>query len=202
MADEQRSLYEELDFFAAAAAAEDQPRQQQQQQKRQVGGVESSSSSRRREKCPTLQALRTFQPPPPPPVWLTLRRLPFQPHELPTAEEVLGMFLAARMIAQKVKEREDYHLIRDNRKRPSFTTRSHKTMSYLLVNAYVQGAAMEELAQTAASITPCLSRSGFRRVSETLLGELAELLDLIVFEQQEFLWWFTRFFDSYWDNKP
>jgi hypothetical protein len=111
------------------------------------------------------------------------------------------MFLAARMIAQGVREREDFPLIRDCRKRPSFTTRSHKTMCYLLVSAYIQGAAMEEVAQTAAAVTPCLVRSGYKRVSEGLLEELVELLDLIVFEHQEFLWWFSRFFEPYWDNK-
>jgi hypothetical protein len=143
------------------------PRQQQQQQQQ----PRKTADCRKRYKGVLLEA-----------------------HELPTEDEFLGIFFAARLIADKIRSRDDYDKISTGGRKANFYTRCYKDMCHSMINSYLHRADMEELARVARTLDPTLAGKGFDITADVLLREFYELLSLVVFDKTEFFWLFDKYF--------
>jgi hypothetical protein len=116
--------------------------------------------------------------------------------ELPSEETFVRIFLAARTIAAKVRQRPDFTVISAGNRRAAFPSRTYKTMCYSLVNSFLRKAPMAIVGHAAQQLDPSLTDAGFALVYPTLEKEFANLLDLIVYEKADFFRFYNEHFQS------
>jgi hypothetical protein len=116
--------------------------------------------------------------------------------DIPTEDEILGIFFGARLIAMQMEKRPDYERLQKGRKHAGFYARTYKDHCYSAINSYLRKAPLQQLSRTVATLMPQLTDAGFDAVSDALTKEFGELLDLIVYEKKEFFWLYNKYFQK------
>jgi hypothetical protein len=122
------------------------------------------------------------------------RNVLVSPENLPSEDDFVAIFFAARLIAMRIEQRPDYDKIMNKEKHAKFYARSFKDQCFSLINSFIRRAPLDQLARSAATLFPRLTGAGFDAISEALVKEFSQLLDLIVFEKTEFFWFYNKFF--------
>ena len=114
--------------------------------------------------------------------------------DVPKEWDIIGLFLAGRMILKDVQKRTDYDLIVKGKKRPILQRRfsSYKDRCLAVVYSFLHLAPLEVVARVVAALDP--AAVGFDQGQRSLLKEMEKMVNLIVFEPKEFMWWYSKYF--------
>ena len=115
--------------------------------------------------------------------------------ELPTADEVMCIFVSARLIAAKVRALPHFNEMRTARRKVQYASKPYKDKCFSLMNSYLRRAPMEEVGKLAGQLNPEATNGGYDNVYSILMTEYNDLMAIIVHDKRDFFWFFDKYFD-------